>query len=592
MQNLTSKQENQASPAETATPSFFERFNRSRVATIAIFAVVALAFFFMNHWTPLYNDDFLYSVVRDSNPAERISDLSGLVYSSVDHYMEINGRFANAPLCMLLEWIGKPATDFITTAVLLAMVIAIYKLVGIKNLRNTLFLFLFGATFWFAPAFVETCLWLCGSANYLWTAMIVFWFLVFHQKMETGWCPSKIQYVGLVVLSVIAGWMHEGTSVGVCFGLFFYYVFNRGKITKEKLFYILPFFVGTALVVFSPGILSRGMSTSDGGSIANIILRLARGYLHMIYYPPFWILLLSIIVAVIFCRERAVRFVKENSLLLLIVLGTTPILAAFGVVPGMGVNGRATFCFFFLTAICILRFFEPEILNFKKTFAVSSLALFAGAATLFVSLIPEYIRVKATHDEFYSNIAKTENRVVLADGLASTKPYILGTSVSSFLDINNSWTTRALSNYFRGGRDIIVVPRELYSLIYEEDKLFEHGAEYEWKKLPYGFFIRKARPEEKVKELSPKLLCEANHEKMSLIDEVLFWVVNKTKVYQLEGYFEPRKTDSGASVFEWDFPSGRYFLVSDSTFHGVPVITTKVVDAIPVKQTIEPTEAD
>ena len=586
MSNTTSSDSAPASfagnpaPSETFSPdpapTFFDRFNRSRVVTVAIFAVVAAAFFLMVHWTPLVYDDFGYSTVRDSNPAERISDLSGLLYSSVDHYFEQNGRFANAPLCMILEWIGKPATNFITTVAFLALIVAVYKLVRIKNLRNSVFLALFGLAYLLVPAFDESCLWLCGSANYLWAALIVLWFLVCHQKIDAGWAPRKFQCVGIAVLALIAGWMHEGVSLGVCFGLFFYYVFHREKITKEKLICFLPFFVGTAIVVFAPGTLHRGEIVSGGFSAIDFALKFARGCVILVFRSPTALMLvLSLLLAFVFRRERAVHFAKANSLLLLTVLGSIPLLAVFGN------SGRATFGFFFFTTICLFRFFEPEIFKFKKTFATLAVLAFVGATALFATLAPEYRRVYDATLRFYDDVRKTETGVVVADEIEPIhSSYVLGLKYSSFLDTND-WPARGLARYFNAGKKIVVIPRDLYTLIFAEDKFFAPGAEYEWKRVPnHNFFIRKARAGERVEGRVAKIFCEVNRAEMTPFYEVLIWGVTATKIRQVEGWVDALKTESGACVFEWELPSGRYFLVTAADFRIVPVITTKVVDSV------------
>ena len=554
--------------SHSSAGTLLERFDRSRLATVLIFAVVAIGFFMMVHNTPLVWDDFGYSLERAATPPKHISDFGGLFSSSIHHYMVQNGRFANAPLCMILEWIGKPTTDFITTGVFLLLGVFVYKLIGVPSRRNSLFVLIFGLSFLLAPAFGQTMLWLCGSANYLWATTAVLAFLLIFRKTWNGWNPHWAVFVPVLLLSVIAGWMHEAPSVGICAGVFFYMLIHRKEVSVKTLLLFAAFVAGTALVVFAPGTMNRAEHMSYGLSVQ--IVKTAFGVGVLIFLTPVVTVLLAVLVWLFFkSRETFFRALKKNQLLLLIVAGSLPLLAAFSR------DGRGTCALFFFALAGLLGIWAENVKRSRERFYSTVVVLVALASIgVFTAIIPELVENKRVNEALYAECAKNESDVVVFDDLPKSttgdQRYLLAWKLMT-LHNPTGWQASGIARYYNVPR-FGVFSRAFIDSIYTEDNFCVPANEVIpgwYSREDLDFYVRKEMPS--IAYADP-VSCRYRivWEKMNLAQRTACLILEKIGLmadggeaaYSLNDATPPR------TVFTMQFPSGKYsFLLKRNRIH-------------------------
>lgn len=260
--NDTTNPDTAAFPRE----SWFVRFDKSRIATLLIFASVAVGFGLMNFLSPeWFYDDFPFSFVqayRDT-AGDKIDSFSKFITAVREHRIFNNGRLSDGffTKSMLVgpNWIF----DICNTLVLLIAVFFTAKIVrkGNENYgNNTILVALFVLWFWCVPSFYETALWVAGSANYLWSWAAIAVFIYLWQKNadeKFSWLKSSF----LFAFSVFAGAMQEAFSLPMLCAFAFYYSFNFKQLKASSVAMIAGFFLGLLWIATAPAQQNRFDST-------------------------------------------------------------------------------------------------------------------------------------------------------------------------------------------------------------------------------------------------------------------------------------------------------------------------------------------
>lgn len=549
--HVSAKCSDNSAPAGT----LLERFDRSRLVTVLIFAIVAIGFFWMVNHTPLFSDDYLYRIIFGSNDGKIISSLSDLWASCYAHYMEMNGRFANAPLCMLLEWIGKPTTDFITTGLFLILGFLCTAIVEPEKKSNLMLVAVFGSLFLFADSFSDSFLWLCGSANYLWAIVFGLGFIFAFQKINDGQHFPITGTFFLILLAFFAGWMHEGFSLGICASILVFHFINRKKLSAINIIYSFAFFAGTAMVVFSPGIISRGENTAGMFSPLQQVLKIAKGFIQLPISTP---LLTLLIIAVVVCffrnRERVKSFVRNNLFLSLSILFSIPIPLVFTA------YGRGTTFVFVLAMIGVFLFFKKELSSNRARFAVASI-LGCISVAVFISVAPELKRNSDLHKTFLARYAESTTGVVPLD--LSNAP-MSGRYLSTAFPSN--WT-RLKACYQKPVAQIL--PPNVYENLYlKENFLLPENEVFKgWYSCAgFNFLVRK-KTEGATTQDFVGYRYQIDEGKLTTYGRLAAWGLGKLNIFRQSGTLSlgGNVHTGGATITEWEFPSGTYFAMPKST---------------------------
>lgn len=504
--------------------ALFEKFNASRVATWLIFAVAAIAFYLLVKWTPFFADDFFYSLVRGSS--ERLDSFSGLCYSWFWHYFDTsglivnsNGRFANAPLCMILEWLGKPIVDVLQTGVFLIFIVTLWRLAFPRVRKNSDLLATLAVVFFFIPLFAETMLWLCGSANYLWAGTFCCVFFVIFEKLASGWRAHWAAMAIFAVFSLVAGWMHECFSLGACVGLLAYAIVNRKNLNARLWVVSVAFALGAIFCVFAPGTLHRGNSVlgGDASLYYTIVKYFYHGAIILLRSPLCCLLLLLGAFAFWRSREKMAMFCKKNVFFVGAFLGSFPLTIIFST------GGRATFGLFVFALICLGRLID--FYGWRKIYNYfAALAIMAMIAYYPVVLNTIYSHGK-TINEFYRNYEQSKNEVVIFDEpeLQNSRWTACFHGCPAVVYWPNYWFCQTMHAYFNKKSSRVVMPSDCKKIIDSPDKkslLNNWYTQENW-----GIFVKKmpATPIKFYKITPKKSAGTLNDWKFKIISACGFW---------------------------------------------------------------------
>lgn len=196
---------------------------RTRAAFFVALAVVAAAFLWLNFATPYFADDysymFTYAAGEDKHP---IRSLAELWSSQLNHYKVMNGRaIVHTLVQLLLIPSGKALFNVLNTAVFMALGFAgYYAAYGTFRRFRPLSLFALYALIWLTlPDFGQSCLWLTGSVNYMWTTFFALLFLLpYRTDVESG-SHKYLKIFGMPFLGILAGWSGENACLAAAVAL-------------------------------------------------------------------------------------------------------------------------------------------------------------------------------------------------------------------------------------------------------------------------------------------------------------------------------------------------------------------------------------
>lgn len=262
-----------------------QRQNNSSLYIISILAFIFL--FILNSVTWYTSDDYVYHFFyQTSMPTSATKEITGLwdlLHSQWNHYQTWNGRFVGHTLVQLFMQFDKVyfniinSIAFILLALVITAIVSNYRDSKITSFHFTIALILL---WFFIPEFGKTVLWVSGSGNYLWTALIYCSFILFFLKnsnKKSSWTLCLTAFV----FSFFAGATNEnsGPAAISILGIFLLFnYFDNHKIRIWQLGCIITGFIGSYIVIKSPGAKSRSDINLDWSQIKDSVSQLQNLY--------------------------------------------------------------------------------------------------------------------------------------------------------------------------------------------------------------------------------------------------------------------------------------------------------------------------
>ncbi len=253
---------------------------RERAVLICGLALVAAAFFALSLATPYYADDYSYMFTYAENaPKERITNLHELYLSQLNHYRVMNGRAVVHTLVQLFLMPGTraPFAVFNTLAFLGLGVAGYYAAFGtLRRMRPGCLLALYALVWLTLPDFGQSCLWLTGSFNYMWTALFALLFLLPYRSDGPGDTHRWLRAIGMPFLGLLAGWSGENACLAAAAALVLLLA-RRALLKKPFRAWMFTgaagFLAGAALLFFSP---AQALKAENMGGLGSIRVWLGR----------------------------------------------------------------------------------------------------------------------------------------------------------------------------------------------------------------------------------------------------------------------------------------------------------------------------
>lgn len=234
--------------------------------TIVMFSAIFIFMFVLNFLTPLIADDFSYSFGADG----RIKNLYDIYNKQVDHYFTWGGRTVAHTIAQIFLLFPKIIFSIANTFAYVLLIYLIYRIARGKSEDKPILVIAINLLLWFVlPVFGQTCLWLIGSCNYLWTTDIILIFILKYMENK----PAKRKILSMVLmflLGIIAGWTNENTAVGAIFivvASLFFMKKSKVKLEKWHISGAAGIVIGFILLIAAPGNYARNELFVDNTSV-------------------------------------------------------------------------------------------------------------------------------------------------------------------------------------------------------------------------------------------------------------------------------------------------------------------------------------
>ena len=281
-----------------------------KVLCATLLLAVTVVMWFLNHLTPLFLDDWHYAFIFGT--LEPIHSIRDILVSQWHHYLSFNGRFIAHFFVQLFDGILGKELFNVFNAVFFALFLYALAVASSRDKSQyySIMSVAFILVFLVMTGFKYVFLWLSGSCNYLWMAVLLLFFIHLMEKEEI----VKKYHVPLFLFGFVCGWTNEAMIVGLGAAYFIYYVFHRKQLTKHRLWMLAGFYLGALFIVFSPAAIHRALNTS-----AQHISLLDR-VINLHNLGIFFILVAIVLIKVIFKKMKFSEWVKREQILILATL--------------------------------------------------------------------------------------------------------------------------------------------------------------------------------------------------------------------------------------------------------------------------------
>ncbi|GAB1401394.1 hypothetical protein MASR1M68_03050 [Elusimicrobiota bacterium] len=230
----------------------------------------------MSFFKPLTMDDFFYSNATSG----KFIDILKFYFES---YLSWGPRIGTLFTLFFLSFF-KEIFPFINSAIQISIVFCMHYIVTGKRINpgNSRDLFLFmilSVMFLFNVTGGQTLFWISGVANYSFTILIFFIFLIFFRPLIDGRTvvnDNLMSQISIFILGFVVGMSNENiapVSVLVILAVFIFCKLNKIQIPKWMFFALAGNFIGLLVLLGAPGSYKRMASVTDF-SMTNIFIKL------------------------------------------------------------------------------------------------------------------------------------------------------------------------------------------------------------------------------------------------------------------------------------------------------------------------------
>ncbi len=443
----------------------------SYIKSAVVLLAIAVFAAYMNALTPLFADDFSYSVsFATKKPLSSVGDLCRSQYL---HYFTTNGRIVIHAFAQVLLRVGKPVLNGINGAAFAAfcLVICYHGLGSLRRVRPHHLAVVFAALWFLTPHFGGSYLWVMGAANYLYSPLLILAFLIPYRRAlaargSVGGGRGVLPPVCALLFGVCAGWTNENTSLALIVmvaAVIALHIARRERVRLWMWTGLAGNIVGCALLFLSPAQAKRLDAAGGFGDLAQWVARFVSITKNTVRY--LWPLLLVFALAlVLFCRNAGgTRRASLPELLarlaptIVFTLGTG--VAIYSMVGSPEFPVWIWSSILALALIAVMNMVDAALPADRRSVrGIAPAALAAVVLALAVSyagIAPELHRIDAAYRERERQIAAAGQASLTVEPIATTCTF---SSYSLFAELSADpaiWPNTAVANYY-GLRSISV----------------------------------------------------------------------------------------------------------------------------------------
>ena len=244
---------------------------------IIVLTAIFIFMYVLNYLTPMLNEDYFAAfvwpigvpdlgILPENTP--RVSSFSDILHNCKVYYLSEGGRLPGSFIVGALFWdLGKAYFEPFNAILMTLLIMEIYWLVHEGtvsfNFKPSYLIWIFFSLWAFNLSFVDACLWMSGSSNYLWMIVIVLAFLIpftknyYNTKSYNEDTPKMT--ATMFFSGVLAGWSHETTTWWLIVLLFWWlYLCNkRSTLHQWMIAGFIGLCLGYALLILAPGNFAR-----------------------------------------------------------------------------------------------------------------------------------------------------------------------------------------------------------------------------------------------------------------------------------------------------------------------------------------------
>lgn len=356
-----------------------------------IWLVIAFFLLFFALYTKEYrSDDLIYSMKWQSD--EPLSSLNDIIDFQVHHYFEWGGRTVAHTIAQLLFLIGKPFSSLFITVAYFLLAFMITK-IATDKFSIYLYSIVLGCLYYLNPAFEKTVLWYTGSANYMWTTLIMLVAIYPAVKIFKGKSLDVKDYLFLP-LSFLAGWGNENTSPTLLLFLIILFITEIKKHKKVHIWLILSvvlWALGCVLLILAPG---NGVRSSEFSSGLMAIAYRGHGQVNSWLN---WLLPTNVILYITYVLRKE-KIGKTSSLDIGTIFCVLGFVSIFVMVASPTYPVRATFGSFVFLLIAMIRNIDSIYTFYEKELDLLALIMVIGICGCLLSIgLLAYVRGEGTY---------------------------------------------------------------------------------------------------------------------------------------------------------------------------------------------------
>ncbi len=356
-----------------------------------VWLVIAFFLLFFALYTKEYrSDDLIYSMKWQSD--EPLSSLGDIFDFQVHHYFEWGGRTVAHTIAQLLFLIGKPFSSLFITIAYFLLAFMITK-IATDKFSIYLYSIALGCLYYLNPAFEKTVLWYTGSANYMWTTLIMLVAIYPAVKIFKEKLLDVKDYLFLP-LSFLAGWGNENTSPTLLLFLIFLLIVEIKKHKKVHIWLILSIVLwtlGCGLLILAPG---NGVRSSEFSSGLMAIAYRGHGQVNSWLN---WLLPTNVILHITYVLRKE-KIGKISSLDIGTIFCMLGFISIFVMVASPTYPVRATFGSFVFLLIALIRNIDSIYMFYEKELVFIALIMVIGICGCLLSTgLLAYVRGEGTY---------------------------------------------------------------------------------------------------------------------------------------------------------------------------------------------------
>lgn len=230
---------------------------------------------------------------------ERISSISQIFPSQVEHWFTQNGRFIDHYIVQVLLCLcGQTVFAFANAIVYAGFALLLIRTCRVKmtDWRYVAIIALL-SLLGFQTKFTPTC-----QVGYIWMFSLIIGYVLLFQKFAGT--SSRWNLVWLIPFSFIAGWSQEALVIGVGTALAVYVIRNLKSLTLSQWLMFLCFGAGAMLLCLSPATMNRTDSVT--GSV-DFLSAGAYSIAKLLYYLRISYLLLAVCIVLLVSKRTTFK---------------------------------------------------------------------------------------------------------------------------------------------------------------------------------------------------------------------------------------------------------------------------------------------